>query len=425
MKPHRPVYLAAHALTPFTGKGHPRFISPSKAQITGQKNPSLEEQIAQVIRQLFAGGGPQQQSLDANLVDRGLVGNFAGELFSQQGHVGAMVSRGDSRLEGVGFTRCEAACASGGVSLVGGAEAIQAGCDVVLVLGAEAQNTVKARVGADYLARASHYETERSLDEFTFPAMFARRLKAYKERYQVSTRDVAQFSVKAFGNANRNPLAHMHHVQMSLEQAESTGEHNPTFLQSPELNPHLRISDCSPVTDGAAAAIFASKEGLDKLGIAPNDCIQLMSYALASNPLGKVGDLLHMDTTALACHEVFADAGKGPADIQVAEVHDCFTIAELLMYEAIGWAKAGQGLDRLQSGDTTLEGKMPVNTGGGLVGFGHPVGATGVKQAVEIHRQMKGLCGDYQIKNAPQLGLTVNMGGDDRTCVAMVWCDAA
>jgi acetyl-CoA acyltransferase len=106
--------------------------------------------------------------------------------------------------------------------------------------------------------------------------------------------------------------------------------------------------------------------------------------------------------------------------VQVAEVHDCFTIAELLMYEAIGWAEPGAGIDLVLSGRTSLEGDMPVNTGGGLVAFGHPVGATGVKQAAEIYRQMKGLCGDYQLPRALHTGLTVNMGGDDRTVVSLV-----
>jgi len=106
--------------------------------------------------------------------------------------------------------------------------------------------------------------------------------------------------------------------------------------------------------------------------------------------------------------------------VQVAEVHDCFTIAELLMYEAIGWAEPGQGIDLLLAGRTSLEGDMPVNPGGGLVGFGHPVGATGVKQAAEIYRQMKGLCGEYQIQHELHTGLTANMGGDDRTVVSLV-----
>jgi acetyl-CoA acyltransferase len=133
-----------------------------------------------------------------------------------------------------------------------------------------------------------------------------------------------------------------------------------------------------------------------------------------------VQDLLRLDTAAAAAQEALRDAGAAPGDVQVAEVHDCFTIAELMMYEAIGWAEQGQGIELIRSGRTTLEGDLPVNTGGGLVGFGHPVGATGVKQAAEVFRQMKGLCGDYQIQRELKTGLTVNMGGDDRTVVSLV-----
>jgi acetyl-CoA acyltransferase len=133
-----------------------------------------------------------------------------------------------------------------------------------------------------------------------------------------------------------------------------------------------------------------------------------------------VEDLLRLDTTAAATAEAMRDANVTVQDIEVAEVHDCFTIAELMMYEAIGLAEPGKGMDLMRSGRTSLEGDLPVNTGGGLVSFGHPVGATGVKQAAEIYRQMKGLCGDYQVRRELHTGLTANMGGDDRTVVALV-----
>jgi acetyl-CoA acyltransferase len=289
-----------------------------------------------------------------------------------------------------------------------------------MVGGAEVQTTVKARQGADFLARASHYATERPIDDFTFPALLARRAKAYKERYDLTERDLAQISVKAYSNANRNPLAHMNAVKLTVEEAESAGDHNPRFLKNPELAPHLKVSDCSQVSDGAAALILASEAGLKKLGRSKGDCIAVRSYGFASNPLGQVKDLLRLDTAALASGEALRDAGIGPQNVNVAEVHDCFTIAELMMYEAVGWAEKGKGAEMVRSGRTTLEGDIPVNTGGGLIGFGHPVGATGVKQAIEIFRQMKGECGDYQLKRTPATGLTVNMGGDDRTVVSLV-----
>jgi acetyl-CoA acyltransferase len=415
MRPVRPVYMAAQAITPFIGKGNPHFIMKGHAEFGKRDNPTLEDHIVAVVRQLF-----EEHRIDPSLVQRGYIGNFAGELFSAQGHLGAMVARADARLGGIGFARVEAACASGGVGVAYAIEAIQAGLDVVLVVGAEVQTTVRPREGADYLARAAHYATERAIDDFTFPALLTRRAKAYKEAYGLTDHDLAHFAVKAYSNANRNPLAHMHAVKMTLEQAATVSDTNPNILQNPELKPHLKVSDCSQVSDGAAAVILASEAGLQKLGRSKAQCVQVRSYGFCTNPLGQVSDLLRLDTAAAAAGEALRDAEITPRDVQVAEVHDCFTIAELLMYEAIGLAEQGQGKELLLSGRTSLEGDMPVNPGGGLVGFGHPVGATGVKQIAEIYRQMKGLCGDYQIQRELHTGLTVNMGGDDRTAVSMV-----
>jgi len=419
MRPARDVYLAAQAITPFIGKGNPAFIGPGHPDFGKRENPTLEEHLTAAVRQLL-----DRYRIDPALVQRGYVGNFAGELFCNQGFLGAMVARAEPKLSGVGFARMEAACASGGVSMVAAIDAIQAGLDVVMVAGAEVQTTVKARQGGDFLARASHYATERSIDDFTFPALLTRRAKAYRARYGLTERDLAQLTVKAYANANRNPLAHMHAVKMTVEEAESTGDHNPHFLKNPELAPYLKVSDCSQVSDGAAALILASEKGLKALHRAKDDAVQIRSYGFATNPLGQVKDLLSLDTAAQASAEALRDAGIGPDDVQVAEVHDCFTIAEVLMYEAVGWAQPGKGAELVRSGRTTLEGDLPVNTGGGLIGFGHPVGATGVKQAIEIFRQMKGECGDYQLKRTPSTGLTVNMGGDDRTVVSMVLQDA-
>jgi len=415
MRPARPVYLAAQAITPFIGKGHPAFITKEHPDFGKRDNPTLEDHLVAAIRLLI-----EREGIDPALIQRGYVGNFAGELFSNQAHLGAMVARADERLSNVGFARVEAACASGGVGIVNAVDAIQAGVDVALVVGAEVQTTVRAREGADYLARAAHYATERALDDFTFPALLTRRARAYKEAHGLTERDLAQLSVKAYANANRNPLAHMHAQKLTLEQAESAGDHNPRFLKNPELHEHLKVSDCSQVSDGAAAVILASAEGLRRLGRSPADAVEVAGYGFRANPLGQVKDLLRFDTAAAAAGEAMSDAGIAPRDVQVAEVHDCFTIAEVLMYEAAGWAAPGKAVELIRSGATTLEGDLPVNPGGGLVGFGHPVGATGVKQAAEIYRQMKGLCGDYQVKKPLGTGLTINMGGDDRTVVSLV-----
>lgn len=415
MRPVRPVYIAAQAITPFIGRGSPHFIGSGHEDFGIRENPTLEGHIAAVIQKMIA-----DNNIDPALIERGYIGNFAGGLFSSQAHLGAMVARADERLAGIGFARVEAACASGGVGIVNAIEGVQAGLDVVLVVGAEVQTTVRAREGADYLARAAHYESERSIDDFTFPALLARRAKAYKEAYGLTDRDLAHFTVKAYSNGNRNPLAHMHAVKMTLEEAETASDSNPKILKNPDLHDHLKVSDCSQVSDGGAAVIIASAEGLKKLGRTMHDAVELRSYGFSTNPLGQVKDFLRLDTAAAAAGEALRDAEITPQDVQVAEVHDCFTIAELMMYEAIGFAEPGKGMELMHSGRTSLEGTLPVNTGGGLVSFGHPVGATGVKQAAEIYRQMKGMCGEYQVERELHTGLTANMGGDDRTVVSLV-----
>lgn len=416
MKLHRKVYVVGGDITTFVGKGHPDFIWKNHPDFGKRENATLEELMTQAIQ-----GALKQTGVDASAIERGYVGNFAGELFSNQGHLGSMAVRADEKLAGKPFFRLEAACASGGIAVTSAVDAIQAGCDVVMALGAEVQTSVSARDGAGFLARASHWETERELDDFTFPAMFARRAKFYEEKYGVTEADIAHVVVKAYSNANKNPLAHMRTSKVDYAMASAPSDKNPQFLRNEEYKGFLKVTDCSQVSDGAAAVILASEEGLAKLGKTPADCIELLAYAVSTSPLGQVSDYTELSNTRIAAEQVYADAGITADDVQVCEVHDCFAVTECLMYEALGFCEPGKGAELAKSGATGIDGKFPVNTGGGLIAFGHPVGATGIKQVLEIYRQMKGLCGDYQIKNRPHVGLTANMGGDDRTSVCMAF----
>lgn len=280
---------------------------------------------------------------------------------------------------------------------------------------------VSARQGGEYLARAAHFKRQRGIDDFTFPAVFARRTKFCMEHMDITTEDLACLSVKAYSNANKNELAHMHVVHMDMETACETSDKNPAFLSNEELKPFLRVSDCSQVSDGGAALVLVSEEGLKKLGKTVADSMEVIGIGQATGNLYIDGDPTAMPTTANAASKAYEMAQVGPDRMEVAEVHDCFTISEILMYESLGFAEKGKGVDLVRNGETSLEGRLPVNTGGGLVGFGHPVGATGVKQILEIYRQMKGLCGDYQMKKCPSYGITANMGGDDKTAVVGVF----
>lgn len=415
MRLRRKVYLLGGAHSTFIGKHHPDFVWKKHPDFGKRENPTLEEHLATAVRAAL-----EQTGVSAAQIERGYVGNFVGELFVNQGHLGAMLPRIDEGFSGKPFARVEGACASGGLAVVGCIDAIQAGYDIVLACGAEVQTTCSARDGADYLARASHYATERSIDEFTFPAMFARRARAYKEKYGVTDAQIAPTVVKAYAQARSNPYAHMRTVDMTLELASQPSPANPSFLQNPELKDHLKVSDCSQVSDGASAAILVSEDGLAKLGKTPADAVEVVAWAQATAGLGQVTEYTALDNSRKAIEEAYRDAGISAQDIEVAEVHDCFAITEVLMIEALGLAAPGQGWKLAAQGESCLGGRVPVNPGGGLMAFGHPVGATGVKQLVEIWRQMKGLCGDYQMASVPRVGITCNMGGDDRTTVVTV-----
>lgn len=285
MKLNRRVFVIGGAHTNFIGKHHPDFIWKKHPDFGKKENPTLEEYITQVVKDALESTG-----VSAKDVQKGYIGNFIGGLFSNQAHLGAMVVRADEALSGKPFTRTEAACASGGTAITACIDAIQAGYDVVMALGAEVQTTVSAREGADYLARASHYATERALDDFTFPCLFARRAKAYKEAYGATQEDFGRVSAKAYANANRNPFAHMRTRQMPLEVAREAGPQNPAFLSNEDFKEHLLMSDCSQVSDGASAILLVSEEGLGKLGIKPEDCTEILSYGHSTSALGDVKD---------------------------------------------------------------------------------------------------------------------------------------
>ncbi len=416
MKLRRPVYVVGGAHTNYIGKFHPDFIWKKHPDFGKRQNPTLEDYIVTIINKTLEATG-----VDPSLIDKGYLGNFAGQLFSNQGHLGAMMPIAHEALGYKPLARVEAACASGGIAALASIDALQGMADVALVIGAEVQTSVSARQGADFLARASHYATERELDEFTFPCLFARRMKAYQETHGVSHADIAPVVAKAYANANKNPNAHMRTVTW-IDEAFASGVNpkNPAFLRNEDYRDHLLISDCSQVSDGATGIIIATEEGLAKMGIDKSACTEIVAYGHSTSALGQVKDFTRLDNAEAAINEAYRDSGLSVADMGVGEVHDCFSVTEVLMYEALGLTGYGKGTEAAKDGSTQIDGRLPINTGGGLMAFGHPVGATGVKQIFEVHRQMKGQCGDYQMPTTPGVGLTANMGGDDRTTVVTI-----
>jgi acetyl-CoA acetyltransferase len=409
------------AHTRYIGKFHPDFIWKGHPEHGKRTNPTIDEHLRRAALAAIA-----DARVDPSDIERGFVGNFAGECFARQGHLGAVLAGADPGLARKPHARIEGACASGGLALAAGVDAVAAGSDLVLVVGVEVQSTVSAREGADFLARAAWYRDQRAIDPFPFPCLFARRARAYREAYGVSPADIAAPVVKAHRNAAKNPDAHLHAIgdRMTIERACPCPE-NPFFLENPEYREFLTIADCSPVSDGASALVLASAQGLAKLGRPAGEAVEIAGIGIAVDALeasaGPDFDLLRLSTTEAAAAEAFGSAGVRPGEIEVAEVHDCFGIAEILHMEALGFAAPGRGAALIASSETAAGGRLPVNPGGGLIGFGHPVGATGVKQAVEIFRQIAGRSAHYQIRPAPRVGLSANMGGDDRTAVVTIY----
>jgi len=416
----RRVFVVGGHTTRFLGKGNPAFIWKKHPDFGKKENPSLRDMLVESVQGALKSVGPK--ALPAALLDRCYVGNFAGELFNQQGHLGSALSAADSAFMYKPSMRIEGACASGGLAMMAAIDGLRGGTsDLALVAGVEQQTTASARDGGLFLARAADFHRQSGIDDFTFPCLLARRTAAYAKKFSDFQMDDLNYIVeKAYTNGNKNPNAHMHAVKINYDKAK-VSDRNPNFLSNEDFKPYCRLTDCSQVSDGGSALILANEEGLKKAGVDVSSCVEILQCeAGCGNLYEDPADMTVMDTAQAVVSRVYEKAGVSVNDVNVAEVHDCFSIAEVLMYEAMGLAAHGKGGDVCKDGITTLDGRLPVNTGGGLIAFGHPVGATGVKQVHEIFRQMKGQCGEYQIKNQPELGLTVNMGGDDKTIVSML-----
>lgn len=349
-------------------------------------------------------------------IGAGVVGNFAAGLFTRQLHLGAFVTEIDPALRGRPTVHVEAACASGGVAVLTAAQQIMGGLhEVVLVVGAEQQKTMPPVEGADVLGAAAHYSGERAhYGDFMFPKLFARIARGYAERYGLSETQLAKVAVKNRAHARLNPLAQMRESPLSCEEAFTATEANPVVA------PPLKVSDCSQITDGAAALLLCSGRFLHKVGA--RRAARLLGYGHTTDHLSlERKEVPDFPIAAKAAAQAYVMARVGPDDIHGAEVHDCFSISEIVQYELLGFAAAGKGAELLEGGATALPaGRCPVNAGGGLLGDGHPVGATGVRQVVEAYQHLTGNAGARQIAGAKRF-LTCNIGGSFTTTVVTIW----
>jgi acetyl-CoA C-acetyltransferase len=330
-----------------------------------------------------------------------------GEAYEHQGHMGAAAADWAGLLN-IPATRTEAACASSGAALRSGVYAVLSGlADIVLVGGVEKMTHRSTVEVTEYLAMASDYPFEQ-WNGITFPSLYALMAKAHMHQYGTTERQMAVVAVKNHYHGSLNPKAQM--------QKEITVE---TALTSRPVATPLKLYDCSLITDGASCVILTKPNLAKQFTDQP---VHIIGTGQASDTIGlyERQSLTSLLAAKLAAKTAYKMAKVTPNDVDVAEVHDCFTIAELIAYEDLGFCPTGEGGKLAESGETHLGGRLPVNTSGGLKAKGHPVGATGTAQAYEVYLQLTGQAERRQAKNA-KIGLTHNVGGSGATATVHIY----
>ncbi len=346
---------------------------------------------------------------DANLHQKDIqalyIGTMSGGLFINQEHLGSMISD-YSGFKNIPSTRVEAACASGGLALRQAYLDIKSGnSDIVVAGGVEKMTDIGSYSITKVLATASDTEREAAFGA-TFPGLYAMMAKLHMYKYKTTEEQLAYVSVKNHKNALYNKYAQFQ-KKISVDDV----------LNSPLIADPLKLLDASPITDGAAAVILASEKKARELCDTPV-WISGSGHATDSISLHDRDDLLTLRASVAAAKQAYLQSKIQPKDIQMAEVHDCFTIAELLALEDLGFVKKGESGKFIETGQTEIGGKIPINTSGGLKAKGHPVGATGIAQVIEAVLQLRGDAGKRNT-NA-EIALTHNVGGSGGTSVVHI-----
>ena len=348
----------------------------------------------------------EDAKISPNDIDAIFSGNMCGGIFSGQQHIGAIAA--EILNLNVASSVVEAACASGGVAIRSGLQAILSGlAEVVLVNGVEKMTDTKTPQATTGLMLAASEELE-LFQGATFPALNAMIAKKYMNDYGLTREQLAMVSVKNHKHATLNPLAQFK-KEITIENVI-----NSTMVSDP-----LTLLDCAPISDGSASLILCSEKFAKKIN---KPAIYIVGSGQASDSLALQNrkSLTEMKATQIAAKTAYKIANVTPDDIDVTELHDGFSIVEILSLEDLGYFKKGEAGKATSDGKTFFDGEKPVNPSGGLKGKGHPVGATGVSQAVEIVKQLRGECKSNQVKNA-KTGLTHNIGGCGTTAVVHIF----
>jgi acetyl-CoA C-acetyltransferase len=354
------------------------------------------------------------------------VGNFAAELYCMQGHLGAFFTEVDPKFSGLPTSRHEAACASGSIALLAASAEIEAGrYDLQAVVGIEQMKTVSAAQGGSYLGTAAWYDLEAKGVEFPFPKLFGRLGDEYDRRYGLKDEYLAEISRINYDNAKLNANAQTRTWYMNKQHALCRTEDNPA------VGGRIRISDCSQVTDGAVCVFLASRAYAEKwakgrgLTLAQIPRIKGWGHNTArlrfDDKIAESRDakyvLPHVRSTITSAWQ---RAGITDVNgIDGIETHDCFTTSEYMAIDHFGITAPGESWKAVEAGWLEIDGKHPINPSGGLIGAGHPVGATGVRQLLDAALQVTGQAGDFQVEGARNFQ-TLNIGGSGTTSVSFI-----
>lgn len=357
---------------------------------------SLIDLAVEASREAIRDSGTSIKEIDAVV-----VGNMLGSHLDNQSHLGALVTAGlGIKASGV---RVEGACASGGLAIATGIEKLISGtARKVLVVGAEKMTDYSTDFSTQALMGAS--DGDEQLAGITFPGLYALVTRAYMEEYGVADSELASIPVKNHMHGSLNPKAHFRFT-IDVEQV----------LKSPCIASPIKLLDCSPISDGAAAVVL----GLGKRRGGRN--VRIIGFGQGNDEVGLASrrSLIEFGASKEASKKAFSMAGVEPKDIDVMEVHDCFSIGEVLALEDMGFSRKGEGWVIAGNGECKLGGRRPVNTSGGLKACGHPISATGVKQLVELTRQLRGVNGSRQVEGA-RIGLAHNVGGVGGTAIVHI-----
>jgi len=373
---------------------------------------NLEEQTIYSLYEEAAKGAIKDAGIEIDEIDAVFVGNYSGGSFNNQEHIAPYGVNIFPELRHKPMYRTENACASGTSAIHLGEMAIKSGkAKKVLVVGVEKMNSLDTKNTALALAKASYWEKE-GANNYTFPGLFAEFGKGWMEHYGYSEEELkeylAEISSKAYNFGAQNPLAHLQKPRSKEDILNILDEKNPMIAYP------LRLHDCSLISDGAAAVVLS----VDKT----NDSVEIVATSSVSDYLNIVDsdrDNYFLDGAAEATKQAFDQADMTIDDIQLAEVHDCFTITELLIYSAIGLTEKGKEFEALKNKDVYLDGRCVINPSGGLKAKGHPVGATGVSMHALMYKQLTNNAIGVQVKNA-KAGLILNIGGSGATNMASI-----